>query len=33
MVAATSALTDGRAPIVRAGSALHASFTLSVTAG
>ncbi len=33
MIAATSALTDGRAPIVRAGSAMHASFTLSVTAG
>jgi aldose 1-epimerase len=32
MVAATSALTDARAPIVRAGSSLHASFTLSVTA-
>jgi galactose mutarotase-like enzyme len=31
MVAATSALVDGRAPIVRAGSALHASFTLTVT--
>jgi len=33
MVAATSALADGRAPIVRAGSALHASFTLSVITG
>jgi galactose mutarotase-like enzyme len=31
MVAATSALTDGRAPIVRAGAALHANFTLSIT--
>lgn len=33
MVAATSALTDGGAPVARAGSAFHAGFTLSVTAG
>jgi galactose mutarotase-like enzyme len=33
MTAATSALADGTAPIVKAGSAFHASFTLAVMAG